>query len=74
MSIANILLGYPILHLMMLSLFILTFSGLIMFHTSEIIHGGEQNYILATVSLFLTIYNLFVNLLQLFMILNGRRD
>ena len=49
-------------------------SGLIMYHTSEIIHGGERNYIIATVSLFLAIYNLFLYLLQLFMMLNGRRD
>ena len=73
-SILNIFLGYPVLHLLITSLFVLTFSGLIMYHTSEIIHGGERNYILATVSLFLAIYNLFINLLQLFMMLNGRRD
>ena len=74
MSLANLFLGLPLLHLMTSSLFILVFSGLIMYHTSEIIHGGERNYILATVSLFLSIYNLFIYLLQLFMMLNGRRD
>ena len=40
-------------------------SGLILFETSRIIHGGETNYIMATVSLFVSIYNLFLSLLQL---------
>ena len=40
-------------------------SGLILYETSNIIHGGETNYILATVSLYVAIYNLFVSLLQL---------
>lgn len=74
MSVVNLFLGYPLLHLLTSSLFILVFSGLIMYNTSEIIHGGERNYILATISLFLNIYNLFLYLLQLFMMLNGRRD
>tara|TARA_B100001989_G_scaffold246111_1_gene216644 strand:- start:485 stop:1162 length:678 start_codon:yes stop_codon:yes gene_type:complete len=74
LSLLNFFLGYPIMHLMITALFILVFSGLIMYHTSEIIHGGERNYIIATVSLFLAIYNLFLYLLQLFMMLNGRRD
>ena len=74
MSFLNIFLGYAVFELFICSLMILTFSGLIMFHTSQIVHGGERNYILATVSLFLAIYNLFVYLLRLFTILNGRRD
>lgn len=74
MSLLNAFMGYPVLMLFTSSLFVLVFSGLIMYHTSEIIHGGERNYILATVSLFLAIYNLFVNLLHLFMMLNGKRD
>lgn len=44
---------------------ILIFSGFILYDTSRIINGGETNYILATVSLYLNIYNLFVNLLHL---------
>ena len=40
-------------------------SGLILFETSQIIHGGETNYIMATVSLYVSIYNLFVSLLSL---------
>jgi modulator of FtsH protease len=40
-------------------------SGLILYQTSEIIHGGETNYIMATVTLYIAIYNLFLSLLQL---------
>jgi modulator of FtsH protease len=43
----------------------LLFSGLILFDTSRIIHGGETNYVLATIALYLDIYNIFVSLLQL---------
>jgi modulator of FtsH protease len=47
------------------AMFILLMSGLILYETSNIIHGGETNYIMATVTLYVTIYNLFVSLLQL---------
>jgi modulator of FtsH protease len=43
----------------------LLMSGMILFETSNIIHGGETNYIMATVSLYVTIFNLFTSLLQL---------
>ena len=46
-------------------MFVLLMSGLILYQTSEIIHGGETNYILATVTLFVSIYNLFLSLLHL---------
>ena len=39
--------------------------GMILFETSQLVHGGETNYILATVSLYVSIYNLFLSLLQL---------
>ena len=47
------------------SLPVFLMSGFILFDTSRIIHGGETNYIRATVGLYLNIYNLFVSLLQL---------
>jgi modulator of FtsH protease len=40
-------------------------SGLILYQTSEIIHGGETNYIMATITLYITIYNLFMSLLHI---------
>jgi modulator of FtsH protease len=42
-----------------------------LYQTSEIIHGGETNYIMATVTLFVSIYNLFLSLLQLLMAFSG---
>ena len=53
--------------------FVLFSSVCILFQTSTIIHGGERNYIMATISLYVSIYNLFVSLLQLFGIM-GRDD
>jgi len=51
--------------------FVLLMSGLILYETSEIIHGGETNYVLATVTLFVAIFNLFVSLLQLLGFVNS---
>lgn len=53
--------------------FVLFSSVCILFQTSAIIHGGERNYIMATISLYVSIYNLFISLLQLFGIM-GRDD
>jgi modulator of FtsH protease len=47
------------------AMFVLLMSGLILFETSNIIHGGETNYVMATVTLYVTIYNLFTSLLHL---------
>lgn len=54
--------------------FMLISSGLILFQTSQIIHGGETNYINAAVSLYVSIYNVFVSLLQLLTAFSGNRD
>ncbi len=45
---------------------VLLMSGMILFQTSAIIHGGETNYIMATISLYVSIYNIFIHLLMLF--------
>jgi len=52
-------------------MFILLMSGMILYQTSQIIHGGETNYILATVTLYISIYNLFLSLLQILTALSG---
>lgn len=59
--------GYPMpmLSLAVSAMFALLMSGMILWQTSEIIHGGETNYVLATVSLYVALYNLFTSLLQL---------
>ena len=55
----------PALSLTVSAAFVLLMAGLILFETSRIIHGGETNYIMATVSLYVSIYNLFSSLLAL---------
>jgi modulator of FtsH protease len=64
-GIASIFLSMPGLSLAVSAMFVLLMSGLILYQTSQIIHGGETNYIMATVTLYVSIYNLFVSLLQL---------
>jgi modulator of FtsH protease len=55
----------PGLSLAVSAMFVLLMAGLILYETSNIIHGGETNYIMATVTLYISIYNLFLSLLQL---------
>lgn len=64
-SIANIFFAVPAVSLAISAAAVFIMSGLILFDTSRIIHGGETNYIRATVALYLDIYNLFVHLLHL---------
>ncbi|MDD1611994.1 MAG: Bax inhibitor-1/YccA family protein [Methylococcaceae bacterium] len=61
----------PALSLAVSAMFILLMAGMILFETSNIIHGGETNYILATISLYVSIYNLFLSLLQLLGVFGG---
>ncbi|MGB2001931.1 MAG: Bax inhibitor-1/YccA family protein [Porticoccaceae bacterium] len=70
-SIANYFLQIPALSLTVSAVFALLSTGLIMWQTSAIIHGGERNYISATVTLFVMLYNLFVSLLQIFGVMGG---
>ena len=53
---------------------VLIFSGFILYDVSRIIHGGETNYIMATLSLFLDLFNVFINLLNLLLAFTGNRD
>lgn len=64
-SLATFFLPIPGLQLALSCMAILIFSGFILYDTSRIIHGGETNYIMATVALYLDIYNIFVNLLSI---------
>ena len=61
----------PGLSLAVSTMFVLLMSGLILYETSQIIHGGETNYIMATVTLFVSIFNLFTSLLHLFGFMSG---
>lgn len=71
--IANIFLQMPALALALSALFVVFATGGILYSTSNIIHGGETNYIRATVDLYVSLYNLFVSFLQIFGVL-GRDD
>jgi modulator of FtsH protease len=53
---------------------ILIFSGYILYDVNQIVRGGQTNYIMATLSLYLDIYNIFVNLLNILMSFMGNRD
>ncbi len=70
-GLANIFFQLPILSLAISGVMVLLMSCLILYQTSEIIHGGEDNYIMATVTLYVSIYNLFVSLIQLLMAFSG---
>ena len=64
-AVANIFLQIPAMSLMISSVVIMIMSGFILYDTSRIIHGGETNYILATIGLYMTIFNIFISLLQI---------
>jgi modulator of FtsH protease len=70
-GIAAIVFGLSGLSLAVSAMFVVLMAGLILFQTSEIVHGGETNYIMATVTLYISIYNLFTSLLHLLGVLNG---
>ncbi|HEB56791.1 MAG TPA: Bax inhibitor-1/YccA family protein [Gammaproteobacteria bacterium] len=70
-ALANIFLAIPAMTLAISSVIIMLMSGFILYDTSRIIHGGETNYIMATVSLYLSIYNIFISLLQILGALSG---
>jgi modulator of FtsH protease len=70
-GLAAVFLEMPALSLAVSAMFVLLMAGLILFETSNIIHGGETNYIMATVSLYVSIFNLFTSLLHLLGFMGG---
>jgi len=73
-SVANLFFQVPALQLTIAAIAVFIFSAYILFDVSRIVNGGETNYITATLSIFLDIYNIFVSLLQILMALTGQRD
>ena len=73
-SLANLFFHIPAASLAISAIAVLIFSGFILFDVNRVVMGGETNYIMATLNLYLDIYNLFVNLLQLLMAFSGDRD
>ena len=72
--VANIFVASPVLHLTICAAFVLFSSAMILWQVSQIVQGGETNYVSATLTLYMSIYNLFTSLLQLLMALTGNRD
>ena len=73
-SLANIFFMIPALSLTISALVVMIFSAYILFDISRIVNGGEDNYITATLAVYLDIYNVFVSLLNLLMAFSGDRD
>ncbi len=73
-SLGGLLFQIPVMSLVVSSAFALIASGYILFTTSQIIHGGERNYLMATISLYVAIFNLFVSLLNILSALAGNRN
>ncbi len=72
--IANMFFQIPVMQLTISAIAVLIFSGFILYDVSRVVTGGETNYIMATLAIYLDIYNLFVHLLSLLMALTGERD
>jgi modulator of FtsH protease len=72
--LANIFLQIPALALAISAIAVVIFSAYILYDINRIVHGGEDNYISATLAVYLDVYNVFVSLLQLLMALTGERD
>ena len=73
-AIANIWLQIPALMLTISTLAVLIFSAFILYDLQRIVNGGETNYIVATLSVYISVYNVFANLLALLAALTGQRD
>ncbi|HYP68331.1 MAG TPA: Bax inhibitor-1/YccA family protein [Thiobacillaceae bacterium] len=73
-SLANLFFHIPALALALSGVGVLLFSGFLLFDVSRIVNGGESNYIMATLAIYLDIYNLFINLLNILMAVMGNRN
>lgn len=71
LGLAALLFQLPALSLAVSGVFVLLMSGLIVYETQNIVRGGERNYVMATVTLFVAVYNLFASLLQLLNFFGG---
>ena len=71
-GIGAVVFGMSGLSVVVSAMFVLLMAGLILYQTSAMIHGGETNYIMATVTLYVSIFNLFTSLLHLLGFMNGQ--
>ncbi len=73
-SVANIFFQIPAMSLAISAIAVVIFSAYILYDINRIVQGGEDNYITATLAIYLDVYNIFVNLLNLLMAFSGERD
>ena len=73
-SLANVFLQIPALSVTVSAVAVLLFSAYLLHDVSRIVRGGETNYITATLSLFLDVYNIFISLLNILLMFSGQRD
>jgi modulator of FtsH protease len=73
-SLANVFLQVPAMTVTISAIAVLIFSLYLLFDLSNIIRGGETNYVMATLNLYLSVYNIFISLLNLLLVFTGQRD
>lgn len=73
-GIANLFFQVPVASLTLSAVAVVIFAGYILYDVSAIIHGGETNYIMAALKIYIDIYNLFINLLNLLLAFAGNRE
>ena len=73
-SVANLFFAIPAASLAISAVAVLLFSGFILFDVSRIVNGGETNYVMATMGIYLSLYNLFMSLLHLLLAFSGEKD
>ena len=73
-SLANLFFQVPALSLTVSAIAVLIFSMYLLHDVSNIVRGGETNYVMATLSLFLSVYNIFISLLNILLAFSGQRD
>jgi FtsH-binding integral membrane protein len=73
-SLANLFFQVPAMSLTISAVAVLLFSAFILYDVSRIVNGGETNYVMATLGIFLSIYNLFSSLLHLLLAFTGNNE
>jgi modulator of FtsH protease len=73
-AIANLFFQVPAASLTISAVAVVLFAGYILYDVSEIVNGGETNYVMATLKIYVDIYNIFVHLLNLLLAFAGNRD
>jgi len=64
----------PIIYLVLLGAFIMFSSAVILWQVNQIVRGGETNYVIATTGVYMSLFNIFANLLNILLALSGERD